>query len=48
VKEGVDKNQLVQTMVFMTGVKPSEIEGMWENLIMTGLILEVDGKVKVL
>jgi len=48
VKEGVDKNQLVQTMVFMTGVKPSGIENMWENLKMTGLISEVDGKVKVL
>ena len=48
VKDGVDKNQLVQTLVFMTGVKPSEIENMWENLIMTGLISEVDGKVKVL
>ena len=48
VKEGVEKNQLVQTLVFMTGVKPSEIENMWQNLIMTKLIAEVDGKVSVI
>ena len=31
----------------MTGVKPSEIENMWENLSMSGLILEVNNKIKV-
>ena len=44
VKEGVNKNQLVQTLVFMTGVKPNIIEDMWEHLELTGLI-KIDGNV---
>jgi len=45
---GLPKNEMIQTLVFMAGVKPSEIDKMWNSLLITGLISEVDGKVKVL
>ena len=48
VTEGVDKNQLLQTLCFMTSIKPSEIQKMWNNLLIAEKIDEDNGKVKVL
>jgi len=48
VAKGVDKNQLMQNLVFITGLKPDAIKSNWDKLIKEKIIEEKDNTVKVL
>ncbi len=46
-KAGKEMNTFIQTLVFMTGSKPSEIKEMMADLVGEGVIVEAGGKVKI-
>ena len=48
VTRGVSKNQLIKTIVILSGKSQEEIEGMWSKLIREKIVVEKDGKVSVL